>query len=56
MAQKFLELIGALEVIWPPGRGQKYVNHYKSAESKSSRMGQKLLGLEKIKSEGSKMD
>ena len=45
MAQKILGLIGALEGLWAPGRGQNYVNMCKRQESGGSGMAQKLLGL-----------
>lgn len=45
MAQKFLGLIGALDVIWPLGRWSNYVGPYKSEESGVSGMAQTLLGL-----------
>ena len=45
MAQKLLELIGALEGPWPLGRWHNYVNMYKSEESGASGVAQKLLEL-----------
>ena len=44
MAQKLLECIGALEFIWPLGRGQKCVNPCKRGAFGGSGMAQKLLG------------
>ena len=45
MAQKLLEPSGALEGLWPLGRGQNCVNPCKRGDSGGSGVAQKLLEL-----------